>query len=98
VSQVRPRFLRPWRIATIPHAADNPPSSGEEDVMDRKVHGKKIEAEIDNLISETMKLNAEAVKLMAEAAKMRRETAWIPFLLGTATLGAAIGLVKLFLY
>jgi D-alanine-D-alanine ligase-like ATP-grasp enzyme len=50
---------------------------------------KKFEAEIANLISETMRLNAETMKIQAESK-------WYPFVVLAGVVGASIGIVKLF--
>lgn len=48
----------------------------------------KVQAQINQLLADTMKLNAESMKLTAEAGKITRETFWYPMLLSTGLIAA----------
>lgn len=58
---------------------------------------QRIDPEIAKLNAETTRLQTEMLKLQAETIKLTRESAWYPFVVGTAFTGAIIGLTKLFL-
>jgi hypothetical protein len=57
---------------------------------ERQMHFRKIDAEIAKIFTENERTRAETIKIQAEAK-------WYPFLAVAGVLGAAIGVVKLFM-
>lgn len=80
-------WIKNGLIRPLPLGKGRTAQTGEE--MDETV-GRKIDAEIANLIAQTGKLNAETQKVTAEAR-------WYPFVVLAGVFGAAIAIVKLFL-
>lgn len=60
----------------------------------------KLQAEIAQMMANTIKLGAETTRLQEEAAKLQRKRRWYPAVVGVGTfatlLGATVAAVKLF--
>ncbi|GHU33905.1 hypothetical protein AGMMS50256_26730 [Betaproteobacteria bacterium] len=56
----------------------------------QEIELQKFQVEMEQIRSATMKLNAETMKIQAEAK-------WYPFVVLAGVIGAAIGIVKLFM-
>jgi len=61
------------------------------------MESRRFEAEIAQLLANTMKLQADAMKIQAEQRKLTTENRWYPLIAGAAFFGAAIAFVKLLL-